>query len=178
MRNGVARALLMVATVLLVSAAGCENEKVPKPSSDSTLPTLRWHVENRNTGAVTDHYGSGVVTGKKGDYYRVTLFAKDPEGIYKITIGAGTQKGCSGVSNGEPIGSVGFGLGAVKSQTFGPDGAGNVLTRIFMIESYTPDTTCTNEGGVWSYFTFHVAGSGTNFFNGTTNGLLTITVTA
>ncbi len=172
MRNGVVRALLMVATVLLVSAAGCENVKVPKPSSDSTLPTLHWHVENRTTSTVTDHVGSGTVAGKKGDDFRVTLTAKDPEGIQKITMGGGYSKGCASTDG---IGQIAQGLFAGKSQTLSPDSEGNVLTQIFLIESYTPDITCSS--GSWKSTTIGLVGSGTNYFNGKTDGSLTINIT-
>jgi hypothetical protein len=146
--------------------------KVPKPSSDSTSPTLRWHVENRTTSAVSDHIGQGTVAGKKGEEFRVTLIAKDPEGIQKITMGGGYQKGCS--SSGDGISSIGHGLYAGKEQTLAPDGDGNVLTQIFLIESYVPDVTCS--GGTWQQTTIGLVGSGTNYFNGTTNGSLTISI--
>jgi hypothetical protein len=163
------RVLVAVAAVLL-GAAACE--KVPKPTSDSTPPTLNWHVENRTTSTASDYAGSGSVTGKKGDEFRVTLTAKDPEGIHKITMGGGYTRSCIDGN----IGQSATGDYAGQTQTLNPDSDGKVLTSIFLINSYTPDVTC-NGGFTWQGTTIGLNGSGENYFSGKTNGTLTISIT-
>ena len=160
---------LLTVTVLL-GASACQT--VPKPTSDSTPPTLKWHVENRTNSTATDIVGSGTVSGKKGDDFRVTLLANDPEGIKKITMGGGYTRSCAG--NG--LGQTGNGDYAGQSQTLSPDAQGKVLTQIFLIQSISPDVTCSG-GFTWQGTSIGLNGSGTNYFSGTTNGTLTISVT-
>jgi hypothetical protein len=162
--------LALAAVALLVGTAACQ--KVPKPTSDSTPPTLKWHVENRTANTATDIVGSGSVTGKQGDDFRVTLTANDPEGIEKITMGGGYTRQC--LQDG--AGQTASGLYAGQQQTLAPDGQGNVLTQIFLIQSISPDVTCSS-GFTWKSTTIGLNGSGTNYFNGTTTGKLTISVT-
>jgi hypothetical protein len=160
----------LLAVTLLLAAAACE--KVPKPSSDPTPPTLKWHVENRTTNTATDVTGTGAVSGKKGDEFRVTLIANDPQGIHKITMGGGYTRNCQG----DGLGQTGNGDYAGQTQTLDPDAQGQVLTQIFLIQSITPDVDCSN-GFTWTGTSIGLNGSGTNYFNGTTNGTLTINVT-
>lgn len=161
---------VILAALLVAGAAGCE--KVPKPSSDSTPPTLKWHVENRTTETATDVAGTGSVSGKKGDEFRVTLIANDPEGVHQITMGGGYTRSC--ISGG--LGQAANGDYAGQVQNLNPDSDGNVLTQIFLIQSITPDVTCSG-GFTWQNTKISLVGSGTNYFNGKTNGSLTITVT-
>lgn len=164
------RMLLPLAVTLLVGLAACE--KVPKPTSDSTPPTLNWHVENRTTNTSTDIAGGGNVSGKKGDEFRVTLTATDPQGIQKITMGGGYTRSCL---SGD-LGQTGNGDYAGQSQSLAPDSQGKVLTQIFLIQSITPDITCSG-GLTWKGTSIGLNGSGTNYFNGKTSGSLTINVT-
>jgi hypothetical protein len=160
----------LAAVALLLGAAACQ--KVPKPSSDSTPPVLTWHVENLTASTKSEIVGNGTVTGKQGDEFRVTLTANDPEGIQKITMGGGYTRNC--LQNG--AGQTASGSYAGQSQTLAPDGQGNVLTQIFLIQSISPDVTC-NSGFTWQGTTIGLTGGGTNYFNGTTTGKLTISVT-
>jgi hypothetical protein len=160
---------LFAAALVLIGLTGCE--KVKKPTSDTTPPTLTWHVENRTQNTSTDINGTGSVTGKKGDDFRVTLTAKDPQGIQKITMGGGYTKSCKKGS----LGQSGQGDFAGKVQNLSPDGDGNVLTSIFLIESYTPDIDC-NAGWTWEGTSIGLVGSGVNYLNLTTDGNLTIKV--
>jgi hypothetical protein len=160
----------LLAMTLLLGATACE--KVPKPSSDSTPPILKWHVENRTANTATDISGSGHVSGKKNDEFRITVTANDPEGIEKITMGGGYTRSC--VSGN--LGQTGNGDYAGQSQSLAPDAQGKVLTQIFLIQSVTPDVTCSG-GFTWQGTSIGLNGSGTNYFNGTTNGSLTITIT-
>lgn len=166
----VARSLALAA-VLVLSVTACE--KVPKPSSDSTPPTLKWHVENRTASTTADYAGSGQVSGKKGDEFRVTLIAHDDQGIHEITLGGGYTRNCVSGS----LGQTGNGDYAGQTQTLKPDAQGKVLTQIFLIQSITPDVTCSGSGYTWQGTTITLAGSGTNYFSGKTNGTLTISVT-
>lgn len=69
--------------VVVGGVTGCETKKLP--ASDSTPPTLTWHVENRTSNKKQEIKGVGHVYGKRGDEFRVNLVAQDPEGIKKIT---------------------------------------------------------------------------------------------
>jgi hypothetical protein len=165
------RAGLSIAVVLaLLALAACE--KVDKPTSDSTPPELTWHVENLTKNTTADFPATGAtVTGAKGDGFRVTLTAKDPEGIHKITMGGGYVRGCR---SGD-VAQAANGDFAPQTQTLNPDAQGKVLTSIFLINSYDPDVTC-NAGFTWTGTTISLAGTGTNYFNGTTNGSISIAV--
>jgi hypothetical protein len=163
-------AVILAAGLLLLGAAACE--KVPTPTSDPTPPTLNWHVENRTTSTAVDVAGTGKVTGKKGDDFRVTLTATDHEGIHKISMGGGYTTTCR---SGD-VGSNAQGVFGSQNQTLAPDAQNKVLTQIFLIQSVTPDTTCPG-GTDWQSTSIGLNGSGTNYFNGTTTGTLTITVT-
>ncbi|HZM77810.1 MAG TPA: hypothetical protein VFC19_18995 [Candidatus Limnocylindrales bacterium] len=161
--------VILAAVSVLMGLGACE--KVPKPTSDSTPPTLNWHVENQTTNTENDYGASGTVPGKKGDRFRVTLKAHDPEGIQKITLEGEYIRHC--VSGN--LGQNGNGLYAPMAQTLAPDSDGKVLTQIFLIESYDPDITCSG-GYLWQYTTITLDGSGTNYFNGAANGTLTISI--
>src|ERR1700760_4759245 len=87
------KALIGLAALAL-AAAGCDS--VTAPTSDSSAPTLTWHVENRTTGTTQDITGSGKVMGAPGDDFRITLKAIDPEGIYKIDLNGGYTETCTG----------------------------------------------------------------------------------
>lgn len=163
-------AVILAAGLLLLGAAACE--KVDRPTSDPTPPTLNWHVENRTTNTSQDIAGTGKVTGKKGDDFRVTLTATDHEGIQKISMGGGYTTACL---SGD-VGSNAQGVFNSQNQTLAPDAQNKVLTQIFLIQSVTPDTTCPG-GTDWKSTSIGLNGSGTNYFNGTTTGTLTITVT-
>src|SRR5262252_5204462 len=102
---------MLAAVFVVMGLTACD--KVPKPTSDSTPPSLNWHVENLTTSVAADYAGSGTVTGKKGDEFRVTLTAKDPEGIQKITMGGGYTRSCR---SGD-LGQTGNGDYAGKVQT-------------------------------------------------------------
>ena len=159
----------LLATAVLLTATACE--KVPKPSSDSTPPTLKWHVENRTANTTTDINGNGKVSGKKNDEFRVTLTATDPQGIHKIIMGGGYTRSC--VAGDVASGADGDYAG--QSQSLAPDAQGKVLTQIFLIQSITPDVTCTGNLN-WTGTSIDLVGTGTNYFNGTTTGNLTITI--
>jgi hypothetical protein len=164
---------VLLAATLLLGVVACEKiPKVPKPSSDSTPPTLKWHVENQTTNVATDVVGSGTVSGKVGNDFRVTLIANDPEGIANITLGGGYSRSC--VSGGAAQNATGS--YTKQDQSLAPDAQGNVLTQIFLIRSVSPDVTCSGGYTLKSY-TVGLNGTGTNYFSGTTNGTLTITIT-
>jgi hypothetical protein len=162
--------LSISAVLALLALAACD--KVDKPTSDSTPPTLTWHVENRTQSTAADYPATGAtITGAKGDEFRVTLTAKDPEGIHKITEGGGYVRSCI---SGD-LGQSANGDFAPQTQTLNPDAEGKVLTSIFLINSYDPDITC-NSGFNWTGTTITLDGTGTNYFSGTTNGSISITV--
>jgi hypothetical protein len=142
---------------------------VPAPASDNTPPMLKWHVENRTANTAQDITGSGSVTGAPGDDFRVTLTASDPEGIHQIDLGGGFTEVCQGGGLGQNT----TGDFAGQSQTLQPDAQNKVLTSIFLIANANHETAC-NSGFDWKGTTIEFTGDGVNYFNGKTNGTLSI----
>jgi hypothetical protein len=161
---------LVTGSLVLVGLAACQ--KVQKPSSDSAMPTLVWHVENRTQNTTTDITGSGSVNGHKGDDFRVTLTASEAGGIHEIDMGGGYVRSC--ISN--DLGQSADGDYAPLQQILNPDAQGNVLTSIFLIDSYTPDVTC-NSPFTWTGTTISLDGKAMNYYSGTTTGHLGIAIT-
>src|SRR5512142_1678037 len=87
------RRLTLIALVLLLLAAAC-SPAIPKPSSDSTPPTLRWHIINKADNSTQDISGSGMISTHKGDFFVVTFFAEDPQGIHKIDLASNVAWQC------------------------------------------------------------------------------------
>ncbi len=164
-----ARTLVLPALALLLMGAACQ--PVPKPSTDPTPPTIRWHVENVDTGATRDFGANGAMTAAKGATFRVTLIAHDPEGIADITLGGGWTTSCIG----DGIANSSQGGYTSQNQPLSPDANGNVLPEIFLIQSVTPQTDCS--GGL-NFLTTGVAlnGTGTNYKGAVTNANLAIAV--
>lgn len=153
--------------VTMLAISGCTS--VPAPTSDSTPPVLKWHVENRTANTSQDITGSGTVTGAPGDDFRVTLTASDPEGIHQIDLGGGYTESCLG----DGVGSNGNGDFATQTQTLHPDAQNKVLTSIFLIANANHITDC-DSGFTWKGTTIEFTGDGINYFNGKTSGTLSI----
>jgi hypothetical protein len=160
---------LITGSLVLVGLAACQ--KVQKPTSDSAVPTLVWHVENQTQNTTTDITGTGSVSGAKGDDFRVTLTASEAGGIHEIDLDGGYVRSCSASG----LGQAANGDYAPLQQILNPDSQGNVLTSIFLIDSYTPDVTC-NSGFDWTGTTITLDGKAINYYSGTTNGTLTISI--
>ena len=81
--------ILTPIALCLLAAATC---KTPAPKSDSTPPALEWVVRNSDTNASQTFTGNGTVNAKRGDFYKVTLKAIDPEGVHEITLGGSATR--------------------------------------------------------------------------------------
>lgn len=162
------RITFATAAVLVLTAATC---KTPAPSSDATPPTLEWVVRNADTNVSQTFTGSGTVNAKRGEFYKVTLKAIDPQGVHDILLGGSASWTCSsGAVAQNKIADF-----VTAKQTLNPDSAGNVLTQIFLLQD--ADLTFACSGG----FSFtggseQLLGTGENYFGGKTNGTLTFTV--
>jgi hypothetical protein len=164
---------IVTVSMVMVGLAACQ--KVQKPASDSAVPTLVWHVENRtaNPPTATDITGDGTVHGVKGDSYRVTLTATEAGGIHEIDMGGGWAGTCA--ANG--LGQNQAGLYQTLQQYLNPDSQGNVLTSIFLIDNYDPEITC-GSGFTWSGSTkITLKGGAQNYYSGQTTAQLIIVVT-
>src|SRR5512142_2104783 len=85
--------LTRIALMILLLAVAC-TPQIPKPSSDSTPPTLRWHIINKADNSTKDISGSGTIPTHKGDFFVVTFFAEDPQGIHKIDLASNVAWQC------------------------------------------------------------------------------------
>ena len=160
-----------LALLTLLANPGCR--RVPKPSSDSTPPTLRWSVFNNETRTTQEIAGSGTVNAKQGESFRVTLFADDPQGIHEITLGSSTSWSCSSGDVGQNHGPS---LDATDKQTLQPDSGGNVLTSIFLIRNANLGPFECQSGFKFGGGSVQLFGTGENYFNGVTKGQLTFSV--
>src|SRR5512138_115462 len=123
--------LTLITLMCLLLATAC-SPSVPKPSSDSTPPTLRWHIINKADNSTQDISGSGKVSAHKGDFYTVTFFAEDQQGIQKINLASNVFWQCT---SGDAAQNHGPSLGVNNSNTLQPDGQGNVVTSTFLIQN-------------------------------------------
>ncbi len=163
--------LILITLMLLLLVAGCS--KVTKPTSDSTPPTLRWHILNKADNSSQDISGSGTIAAHIGDYYVVTFFAEDQQGIHKISLSSNIFWQCT---SGDTAQNHGPSLGVTNSQTLQPDSQGNVLTSIFLIENADLSTFSCQSGYTFNGGTLTFSGQGENYFNGTTQGKLVFNV--
>ena len=160
---------LAALALLLLPAVAC---KTTAPKSDSTPPRLEWVVRNAGTNASQTFNGSGTVNAKRGESYKVTLKAIDPEGIHEITLGGSASWTCtSGAVGQNKIADF-----ITKKQTLTPDGMGNVLTEIFLLQDANLDFQC-QAGFTFKGGSEQLLGTGENYFGGKTNGTLTFAVT-
>ena len=165
-------------TVLCLAIASCQ--KVPQPKSDSTPPSLVWNVFNYGTSAQADHNGNPTINVKRGEKYRITLKANDPEGVKQIKLNPSLGSGelswtCKAPPGGENVAQN-------KNATLGPlvqdlsvDANGNVLTSIFLLQDV--DFTMECQSG-WSFTSGSgkLTGQASNFFNGTTTATISFNV--
>jgi hypothetical protein len=154
--------------LLLLPASTC---KVPAPKSDSTPPQLEWVVRNADTNVSQTFSGSGTVNAKRGEIYKVTLKAIDPQGVHEITLGGAASWTCASGSVGQNT-TADF---ATLKQTLNPDSMGNVLTQIFLLQDANLDFKC-NAGFTFSGGNEQLIGTGENYFSGKTTGTLTFNV--
>jgi len=152
----------LFSTLLCVAIAGCDGLKVPKPSSDSTPPTIRWHVRDSGTGDVQKFTGNGVVATKRGKHFVVTMKAEDSGGVSEITLGGTTSWLCT---MGNLAQQAGPSLEATEKQSLQPDGDGMVLTEVPIIRNVELDFDC-QPGYQFKSATRKLMGSGKNYFGG------------
>ena len=158
--------------------AGCQ--RVKKPQSDSTPPKLVWNVFNHGTNAQADHPGSPTINAKRGEKYRITLKANDPEGVRLIQLNPSPGSGelawtCKAPPGGENVAQNKNATLGPMSQSLAPDANGNVLTSIFLIQEL--DFTMECQAG-WNFTSgsAKLTGQASNYFGGTTTETLTFKV--
>ena len=164
--------LTLIMLMLLLLAAGC-SPAVPKPTSDSTPPTLRWQILNKADNSSQDISGGGTIAAHIGDFYVVTFFAEDQQGIHKISLASNVSWQCA---SGDTAQNHGPSLGSPISQTLQPDSQGNVLTSIFLIQNADLGTFDCQSGYAFNGGNLTFSGQGENYFNGTTPGKLVFNV--
>jgi hypothetical protein len=77
---------------------GCSRWLLPQGTQANvglTPPTLEWVVTNDETNEQQTFAGSGSIQASQGDAFLVTLKAKDPEGLLRITISSNVGWSCS-----------------------------------------------------------------------------------
>jgi hypothetical protein len=155
--------------IFIMHVIGCD--KVTKPSSDSTPPTLTWRIENQSAGTDQSIVGNGTVAAKPNETLRITLKSDDPEGVSYIELGGGYVVNCqgSGVASNN---SGGYGK---DIQNLSPDTDNKVLTKIILVKTITPDTACPG-GTSFVKTTVSLNGVGRNYFSGQTNAALGVNV--
>jgi len=164
-----------------LAGAACTNGgKVKLPPSDATPPSIVWNVFNHGTQAQGDHPGSPSLGAQRGEAYRVLLKAADPQGVQSIqlnpTVGSGELAWqCVDQPGGENLAQNKTATLGPMSQTLAPDGDGNVLTSIFLIEEL--DFTMPCPAG-WSFGggTAKLTGRASNYYGGTTTEVLTFQI--
>ncbi len=156
--------------VLLVSPA-CR--RVSKPTSDSSPPKLRWDIFNHNTNEAIQKIGNATINVNKGDRFRVTLIAEDPQGIHEITLGSSTAWGCTSGSVGQQHGPS---LDVLDKQTLQPDSQGNVLTKIILLRDANLGPFNCQSGFTFTGGNVTMMGTGKNYFNQTTKANLVLKV--
>ena len=165
--------------VVCMAVASCQRG-VKLPKSDSTPPSLVWNVFNYATNAQSDHNGNPTINVKRGEKYRITLKANDPEGVKQIQINPSAGSGelvwtCKAPPGGENIAQNKNATLGPMTQNLAPDSSGNVLTSIFLL--YDVDLKMECQSG-WSF----TSGSGTltgqasNYFGGKTTATISFNV--
>jgi hypothetical protein len=172
-KENLMRMLLPVAAVFLLSAQTC---KTSAPTSDSSIPTLEWVVTNKSSGPAHNTQvrinGSGTVNAKRGEEYAVTLNARDPEGIRKITLGGAGSYGCQGGGIGQ---NTDFHQ-VTDQQLLAPNAANEVLTQIFLLRNVGFTGLNCQNGLTFSGGNLQLYGMGENYFSGKATGTLTFSI--
>ena len=164
--------LNLIAILFLLFAVGC-SPQIPKPTSDSTPPTLRWSVLNKADNSTQNISGSGTVTAHIGAFYVVTFFAEDPQGIHKINLAANKSWQCT---SGDTAQNHGPSIGNTDSNTLQPDSQGNVVTSAFLIQNADIGPFDCQSGYTFNGGGLTFSGGGENYFNGTTQATLAFKV--
>lgn len=173
------RFLLVFTTIMMFSFSDCQK---PKPTSDSTPPTLKWKVLNKNTNQFvifdeatksTEAVGNATVPAKIGDSYRVTLIANDDEGVHEISVTGSSEWGCSTGNVGQ---SHGPSLETTDTQPLEPNSEGKVLTSIFLLREVEIGPFPCQAGWNFDGGSKSVIGTAKNYFNGVTKATLVFKV--
>lgn len=169
-KTGVHRWLAGVGALLAL--VGCD-PKVPKSTSDSTPPSLEWVVTDLTTNQAQTFANGGSLTVPIGASYRVVLNASDPEGISQISMGSSVSWTCS---DGD-VAQLHQSLGANDVQDLKPDQNGNVLTKIFLIQTANLDFSC-QAGLPFTDGDRGFKGGAKNYFGGEVDGTFDFHITA
>lgn len=167
------KALTMGALLVMVGASATACDKVPAPTSDSTVPILHWTVRNLKLSTTEEFIGSKTIKVVQGDEFSVTLKAVDFEGIHEISWARSTTSMCV---NGDVASQSGPGLAVPETQTLNPDADGNVVTSMFLIKSVIIGPFTCQAGYTLTSAETAIAGQGTNYFSGVATATLSFKV--
>ena len=164
--------------VICLVIASCQ--RVQKPKSDSTPPSLVWNVFNYATSAQSDHNGSPTINVKHGERYRITLKANDPEGVKQIqfnpTVGSGELVWtCKAPPGGENVAQNKNATLNGLAQDLFPDTSGNVSTSTFLLYDVDFKMEC-QQGWSFTSGSGKLTGQASNYFSGTTTATISFTV--
>ena len=151
------------------------NCKTPKPSSDSTPPTVKWTVLNKANNEQKEITGDGKIDAKQGNTFKVTCIAEDSGGVHEISLSDEVQWTCK--SAGSLASTSGPSLGTPEKQTLNPDSNGDVLTTIFINRDETLGPYACQSNWNLSSATLTLSCSGENYYNGITKAQLVFNVT-
>jgi hypothetical protein len=173
LRSGV----IGVSAILCLMLQGCE--KVKKPTSDATPPTLVWHVINLNTNAQSDHNLNATINAKRGERYRVTIRGTDPEGVHLVKWDPSTLFWqCITPPGGEQVAQNHQALlGPGEAKTLAPDANGYVLTESALILPDLDFALACQDTWIFNGGTIAFTGEVANYFNGNKNGSLKFDIT-
>jgi hypothetical protein len=174
----IASRLLCLLSIATLTA--CSDAKVKQPSSDSTPPLLVWNAYNFDTSVQADYPGSPTINAKRGERYRITLKANDPEGVKQIQLNPTAGSGEISWQCVTPPGGVKLAqnksaaLGPM-TQNLAPDASGYVLTSIFLIQQLDLAMDC-QPGWSFASGTAALTGVASNYFGGVTTEILSFNV--
>lgn len=162
--------LVLAVCSVALNLSNCKTQQSKTP--DTTPPTIRWNVRNAATNAAQDINGSGNVSAKLGESYKVMCIVNDPEGVHEITLGGGGSYTCT--QSG--LGQTSSFLQNTDKQTLNPNADGTVLNQIFLIRDANLDFKC-NSGFTFSGGNLSLTCNGLNYNNGQVSGTLNFNVT-
>lgn len=124
-------AVITIFSILLITISACNN-KVIKPSADSTPPTVKWDILDTVTKAhqeiIESEYKQDIDTAK---IYLVTCKANDPQGLYHMEMKVKAVLNCS-KEEGGAIYTKDYEFYTSQKQDFNPDSENKVPTSGFL----------------------------------------------
>jgi hypothetical protein len=160
--------------MILVLTPSCE--RVPKPASDATPPSIMWKVSHRATGEQVDHAATATINASRGERYQVILEARDPEGLERIEINPAIG---SGEARWQCVsGDIGQSKSATlasQAQPFTPSADDTVPTGSLLVWDVNLAMPC-GDSYTFAGGSYTLTGRASNWGGGSTTGTLTFRV--